>query len=50
MSNARQKTAIEIQHAQETLKGSQICGRRKGKDRLDFGGQRIEARRCNPVS
>jgi hypothetical protein len=37
MSNARQETAIEIEHAKKTLKGRQICWRRKGEDRLHLG-------------
>jgi hypothetical protein len=50
VGNAREESAVEVKHAEESLEGSQIGRRREREDRLDLGGQMKEARGCHTVS
>jgi hypothetical protein len=42
MGNAKEKTAVKIEHAQKFVKGAKVIGRRKSKNGLDFEGQRTK--------
>jgi hypothetical protein len=36
VGNAREKTAVETEHAQNMLEEGEVRGRQKGKNELDF--------------
>jgi hypothetical protein len=38
IGNGGKEATVKIDHAKESLESGQTGGRRKGKDRLDFGG------------
>jgi hypothetical protein len=38
MGNGWKEATVKIDHAKESLESGQIGRRRKGKNRLDFGG------------
>jgi hypothetical protein len=50
MGNGGKEAPVKIDHAKEALESGQIGRRRKGKNRLDFGGERRKTRGSDMVT